>query len=138
MSRTVAWLIERNEKENQRPTMWWVTDHIFTEDANKAMKFSTKEEAEAICPPCLAMNRHHATEHVFLDQPPASVADTPTREALARIIADTINLDEAAHNMREADDGEHADSDPDLCPECLRVADAVLGLLALPSPEPKS
>ena len=69
-----AWLIERGQSEGQVPTIWWRSSEWksrepylgqWTEDANEARKFSTKEDAERqarIDPGQF----YRVTEHVWL------------------------------------------------------------------------
>lgn len=42
------WLIERGQPERQSPTVWWCGNQDWSEDANKAVRFESKESAEAV------------------------------------------------------------------------------------------
>lgn len=66
-----VYLIERAQPERQFPTMWWTHDLEWTEDVNKATRFDTRIEAEAM------LEKHsgikgvhpafgHVTEHVWM------------------------------------------------------------------------
>jgi hypothetical protein len=70
-----VWLIERGQPEGQAPTLWWRGKEqsgvpymgLWTETAHEAVKFTSKETAEAF----MASNYIRlcrATEHVFLNR----------------------------------------------------------------------
>jgi len=83
-----VWLIERGQKEFHTPTIWYAADSKhpedaryagrWTENANRAVKFATQEECEQTV--YNEFMRYwgdrrvncHASEHVFLDRPPAT------------------------------------------------------------------
>jgi hypothetical protein len=94
----VAWLIERGQSEGQAPTIWWTGeagDYPWTEDANKARRFTTKADADAAI-----LERSHfpnmwkryppfgrATEHVWMASAPrAPEAPTPSEAAIKAAI----------------------------------------------------
>lgn len=76
-SMSTCWLIERGQRVNHVPTVWWAGkpkwDHEWTQDANKATKFATKELAEeqieSMSRP-VGERMQYATEHVFLEDTP--------------------------------------------------------------------
>jgi len=83
---STRWLIERGQQENHTPTVWYVgsSDHPedamyggrWTESANRAVWFLTREECETAIFNEFARYKNdrrvhcHASEHVFLSQEP--------------------------------------------------------------------
>jgi len=68
-----VWLIERGQPERQVPTVWWVDEHRWTSDANKAFRFSARAAAQEVIgltltPPQARYGgpSARAVEHVFL------------------------------------------------------------------------
>jgi len=67
-----AWLIERGQPEKQMPTLWWVGDNRWTDDAFKAMRFESREAAEGVIaskftpPPSRGGPSARAVEHGFI------------------------------------------------------------------------
>ena len=75
---TSAWLIERGQSENHEPTIWWIGDRDatsrdgerWTQDANEATWFNSREEAQAVIDRLFAHPLSaRATGHTFLDKP---------------------------------------------------------------------
>lgn len=71
------WLIERGQAEKQEPTIWWVQSAEYqsgvpylgqwTEDANKASKFESAEQAETFARSGVG-HLYRVTEHVFIGE----------------------------------------------------------------------
>lgn len=99
-----VWLIERGQKEFHTPTIWYAADSKhpedaryggrWTENANRAVKFTTQEECEATV--YNEFMRYwgdrrvycHASEHVFLERPSIAATDRAYIEAMQRAFAD--------------------------------------------------
>jgi hypothetical protein len=79
-----AWLIERGQAENQRPTMWWRCYTIgrgdeWTEDAGRAHRFATREEVEQVIADksgYVGDRFGRATEHIWLKPITATPSET--------------------------------------------------------------
>lgn len=92
-----AWLIERGQPEKQVPTVWWKDrkrwglTHMddWTEDANEAARFATRDEAEAFIgskfTPPVGEPSARAVEHGFLSPVPAPTLDAAYRERNALV-----------------------------------------------------
>lgn len=101
---STCWLIERGQKEFHTPTIWYAGgsshpddaryDGRWTENANRAIRFSTQEECEATV--YNEFMRYwgdrrvncHASEHVFLERPSIAATDRAYIEAMQRAFAD--------------------------------------------------
>ena len=70
-----CWLIERGQKHDHVPTIWWAGEEKpgwpysgrWTEYANEAAKFSSKQEAEAEAKMSIGQF-YEITEHVFISE----------------------------------------------------------------------
>ncbi len=89
-----AWLIERGQAENQGPTIWFCgtggnNGDDWTDDANKAVKYASRESAERTIASRSGVVGVHAqfgraAEHVFLNSRPP--ADAPTAEEIDEML----------------------------------------------------
>lgn len=105
-----GWLIERGQPERQVPTVWWMERRYgigdWTDDANKAIRFATREAAEAIIrrdftpPASRGGPSARAVEHGFM-----SVAALRYREMNRwERLRDRPPADEAMLHFESADD----------------------------------
>ena len=116
-----AWLIERGQPENQIPTIWWIENDPsrkkqdrkyggrWTEDANKAAKFATREEAE-IEAEHFVYHAYHVCEHVFLSPltPPAPRATEQAEtdaQKIVRLQGQRAVIDMELHHLVCGDPG---------------------------------
>lgn len=121
----LAWLIERGQAENQRPTLYWTgtTDHadqkydgIWTEDVNGAHKYASKQAAQTALDASYlaALGRDaagaHVAEHLWMagdplprqtiEGEPVYLDAWPLRDAVRRLV-------EAADHLFDVHDGDH-------------------------------
>lgn len=108
----VVWFIERGQPEGQVPTMWWSSNGRWTTDANEAIPFDSKADADAVIENrsgvLLRQRFGRATEHTFVraalraspsatsdaNQPYADVGDGRLAERVAWMIGrpDAVTL----------------------------------------------
>jgi len=86
--REAVWLIERGQEHGQQPALWWVQNEDrpghpysgrWTEDANKARKFATRDLAEREGQRYVG-HLYGVTEHVFLSAIDRSKINAATQE----------------------------------------------------------
>jgi hypothetical protein len=68
-----GWLIELKQSVSARPLWYGITDENalgMTDDANKAIRFARKEDAEAVMTLDLGWTEAFACEHAWSDAPP--------------------------------------------------------------------
>ena len=92
-------MVERGQSVNHAPTMWWCGGSRragvgenemdnWTEDANKARRFPTAEEAQKLAENLFGRNTYRVTEHLFLDLSPG----VGPAERIAQAIRDMKGL----------------------------------------------
>lgn len=122
---TSAWLIERGQAVNHKPTLWWCGPgpHDYTENANAAAKFRTRDEAQRKLE---SQGMHfvesaRVTEHVFME--PTSAQGACVGDKIAVLIDDLLDEErEVSLTKYGSIDRDHRVADRDKARSALEAA----------------